>query len=232
MGKPILTIAILISLLALAKNKATSQKIQWGVQLGINAGAPLPKKISAGAKGKPGIQPLLGVVAQTTLTKHHSLQIGLRYEQKSASYFSPVQYDYIVISGDSIDHFSGNVDGQFKNHYLSLPLNYFYALNKKWKLGAGVHAARLLKGKNQGTIKNGVAGFAGAFKIDDQPYNETQNIKKLDAGTQFTLAYAITTHLSLQWQTTYGITSLTKPTDNFKDPTHNLYTYLTANYFF
>ena len=223
---------LFIIVLCLIASNAQAQTLRLGLQAGINAGAPMPKKIDKNAKGTPGINMTIGICAQKKLNTHHHLQAALLYEQKSASYFSPVQYDYIVVSGDSIDHFSGNVDGTFKNHYLTLPIDLQHQLHKKLHLTTGIYLAYLLKGSNTGTIKDGVAGFGGAFHIDNQAFNESKNLHHLDAGIRLGIAYALTTHLSLQWQTSYGITSLTKPTDNFKDKTHNLYTHLTAIYFF
>lgn len=223
--------SILILFLLINTIIVNAQKTKFGIAVGINAGAPVPKKIDKNATGKPGIHPTIGITLSKKITPKLNLNTTLFYEQKSAAYTSPVKYPYIVISGDSIDSFSGIVDGKFKNHYLTLPIEIAYQLHKKWTIGTGIYAAYLLKGNNSGIIKNGKAGFNGMFAIDNQTYDESKNIHKLDAGIKLSTRYTLHPKINLQWQTTYGITSLTKPTDNFKDKIHNVYTYLTAVYY-
>jgi hypothetical protein len=223
---------ILAFLVGLFVCNLSQAQLRFGLELGMNAGAPIPKKISKGAEGKLGINPILGLAAQYKLSKRLTLQAALYYDRKSARYTSPVQYPYIVISGDSIDSFSGNVSGTFRNQYLTLPIHVRYAFNTKWSAGGGCYISYLLQGTNKGVVTNGKAGFNGAFAIDDQLFDESGNIHHLDAGLNALVQYQLRKHLSLQWQLAYGIPSVTQATDNFKDKTHNIYTYLTLGYWF
>lgn len=207
-------------------------QVQMGLEMGLNAGAPMPKKISKGSKGKLGINPVLGIGAHYKLNKRLSLQGTLYYDRKSADYTSPVQYDYIVVSGDSIDHFSGIVTGAFRNSYLTFPVHIRYTFNRRWSAGGGGYASYLLKGSNKGLVTNGKAGYNGIFTIDDQQFDESSNIHRLDLGLNTVVRYQLRQHISIQWLLAYGITSVTRSTINFKDKIHNSYTYLTIGYGF
>lgn len=223
---------IIAFILCMCMYSISYAQLQWGIELGVNAGAPIPGKIAKGAEGKLGVNPILGVATQYKLNSRWSLQAALYYDRKSAAYTSPVQYPYIVISGDSIDSFSGTVSGAFRNQYLSLPMHLRYAINTKWSAAAGCYVSYLLQGTNKGTVSNGKAGFNGMFPIDDQQFDESRNIHHLDAGLNAVVQYQLRKHLSLQWQLAYGIPSVTQATDNFKENTHNIYTYLTLGYWF
>lgn len=207
-------------------------QLNFGLETGINAGAPFPSKMVQGAKGNPGLSMVLGVSSSYKFNRRLTLQAMLLYDRKKAKYVSPVYYNYIVVGGDSIDGFAGIVNGSFNNQYLTLPLSLHYNMNSKLSAGAGIYAAYLLKGSNKGLVTNGKAGYNGVFKIDDQNFDESKNISTLEMGTNVCVRYQVLKHISLQWLATYGISSVTEPTDNFKDKTHNIYTYLTLGYGF
>lgn len=207
-------------------------QIRYGVEAGVNVGAPFPKKIEKGAKGSLGLSPIFGFSAQKKLSRKIYLKGCLLFEQKRAKYETPVQYAYIVMSGDSIDGFSGVVEGKFKNQYLFLPINMMYQISRKTSAGLGLYGGYLLKGSNTGTVKNGKAGFGGNFNIPDQVFNESSNIYRFDFGTNMAVLYKINKDIHLQGQLSYGLSSVTKATENFKDKTHNIYGYLSVGYLF
>lgn len=207
-------------------------QVDFGLELGINAGAPIPAKMVDGAQGTPGLSGVIGISAKYKCSKPLELQAILFYEQKKANYRSPVSYPYIVMSGDSIDSFSGIVDGSFKNQYITLPLSIRYMFNRNLSAGGGIYSAYLLRGSNKGWVTNGKAGYNGMFKIEDQVFDESKNINVMEFGLNANVKYQILKHISIQWLMTYGINSVTKPTDNFKEKVHNIYTYLTLGYTF
>jgi hypothetical protein len=207
-------------------------QVDFGIEVGMNAGAPIPSKMVKGAQGNPGISGVVGLSAKYTWNRRLEVQALILYDRKKAKYISPVSYPYIVMSGDSIDSFSGIVDGRFNNQYVTLPVSVRYVFNSRLSAGGGFYFSYLLQGSNKGLVTNGKAGFNGMFKIDDQVFDESKNINPFELGMNVNVKYQIQKHLSLQWLTTYGINSVTKPTDNFKDKVHNIYTYLTIGYSF
>lgn len=219
-------------ILSLSLSTITFSQINYGIHLGMNAGAPIPSKIEKGAKGKLGISEIVGLSTNCKIKNRISTQVMLLYERKRAKYVSPVNYPYIVVSGDSIDNFSGIVEGSFNNQYITLRTDFLYSINSKLYAGVGVYMGYLLQGINKGVIKNGKAGFNGIFSIDDQAYNESKNISKIEYGLNSVVKFQIQKNINLQWLFTYGINSATIPTDNFKNKTHNIYTCLILGYNF
>ena len=223
---------LLACLLGLLMPAALHAQWDYGMEVGLNAGAPIPEKMVTGAKGQPGVQPVLGLFAVYSMKRRIDIQASLYFDSKTASYSSPVAYPYIVVSGDSIDSFSGKVKGKFSNRYLSLPIFVFYKLGHHWSVGAGGYFSYLLRGSNKGQLTEGKAGFNGMFAIDDRAFDESSQIHSIDYGLNIGLKYQIRKYLKLQWFVAYGLQSVTKASDNFKDKTHNTYTYLTLGYGF
>lgn len=219
-------------ILCLSLSSISFSQVNFGFHIGMNVGAPIPSKIDKGAKGKLGISEVVGVSTNCKIKKKITTQVMLMYERKRAKYISPVNYPYIVVSGDSIDSFSGIVEGRFNNQYLNLRTNFLYSLNNKLTIGAGVYMGYLLQGFNKGVIRNGKAGFNGIFSIDDQAFDESKNISKIEYGLNTVIKYQIQKNIDIQWLVTYGINSVTKPTENFKNKTHNIYTILILGYSF
>lgn len=220
----ILFISIFISFSCIAQ-------VKYGFIGGINAGAPIPSNLPKGAKGNPGINPILGFTTLKQTDSKFFYKASIFFEKKTASYESPVDYNNIVIAGDTLDGFVGIAKGNFKNQYISLPFTAFYKLYKEFSIGAGPYISYLLKGSNKGIV-NGIAGRFISVPVNDQAFDESNNINKIDIGANITFNYKLNDKIDFQWQTSYGISSVTKPTDNFKDKIHNIYTNLTASYFF
>lgn len=218
--------------LSLSLSSISISQVNFGIHLGMNVGAPIPSKIEKGAKGKLGISEVVGLSIDSKINKRITTQVMLLYERKRAKYISPVYYPYIVVSGDSIDSFSGIVEGRFNNQYLTLRTDFLYSFNTKLYAGAGAYIGYLLHGVNKGVIRNGKAGFNGIFSIDDQAYDESININKFEYGLNSIIKYRILKNIDIQWLITYGINSVTKATDNFKNKTHNIYTSLILGYRF
>lgn len=222
----------LVVICGLVLSFTSKAQLDYGIEIGLNAGAPIPSKKVAGAKGTLGISPIAGLALSYDIKRNLQLYAGAYYDRKQASYHSPVHYPYIVVSGDSIDSFSGIVNGRFNNKYILLPLGVRYRLNKNIHIGGGTYFGYLLQGANKGLVTEGTAGYNGLFKIDDQIFDESKNINKLDVGLNCCARFYVLKQVYLQWQINYGITSVTKKTDNFKDKTHNTYTYLNLGYTF
>lgn len=218
---------------------------KYGVFVGINAGAPFPSKVQKGSKGKLGVNPILGL----TLVRENSNKLFYRasilLDTRSASYNSPITRDtlkitsyqlngvtyYLPADDNKIGPFAGVVEGNFKNTYISLPFTMFYRIHPKFAVGLGPSLSYMLKGSHKGKV-NGIAGDGILFVIKDEKFDETENLNKFEVAANLSFNYKFNEKIDVQWVTTYGFNSLVKPTYNFKDKLHNVYTNLTASYYF
>lgn len=209
-------------------------QLKYGAIAGLNAGAPIPSKIEKGAKGSLGVNPIFGFTLVRKSDDVLYYKASIIVDKRTASYVSPVSFKYIIVAGDSVDSFNGTATGKFNNLYLSLPFTAYYQLPKKlnhFSVGLGPNISYLLRGSNKGSV-TGKAGFQGFFPIENQGFDESSNINRWEYGVNLGIMYSINERIDVQWLTSYGINSVTKPTDNFKDKTHNIYTNLSASYYF
>ena len=221
---------ILFVILFLCFAFCANAQIEKFVFVGINAGAPIPSKMVTGSSGTLGINPCIGFELKKKIYKRISLAAGLFLEQKSATYFSPIQMKYIVIGGDSLDGFKGNVRGKMKIRYANIPITCSFPIGKKWLLQTGVYLAVKLHGEHKGTITDGKAGFNFGFAIADSSFDESKNIKPLDAGVRLETSYTINSSWNLQYAVSYGLLSVTKPNENFSQKLHHLSNYINLKY--
>ncbi len=235
-------------------------KITFGTELGIIYGTPIApadkgSTITVGpegnqatitvddAKGRPGLGLHGAIFARYHIKNQLALQIGLAYNAKKATYESPVYnqdytYNQVLNLPDGSTatavietFFNGEVDGEFNNQYLEIPISIRYYWNDKWSVVGGGYTAFLLKGGHD-VWATGIVGDNFDF-VEREYSNESENIGKIDYGLSAGLNYKIFGQFETELLFSSGLrTIFSSDYQLAEDTVRNVYVQLKANYTF
>lgn len=231
-----------LSLTSQDESSQSNNRFIFGTELGAIYGTPIGPA-EKGATGKPGLAPVLGFFARYKINDKWGIQTGLNYNEKKASYNSPVidqSYDYtyeeevqgniLVFEIDSII-LNGSVRGKFFNKYLQAPFLVYYDLNDKLSIQGGGYISYLLSGGHD-VWASGVLGN-NFTTLDDYYSNEKNSISNWDYGASLVVNYDIYKHFEAELRITTGLRSVFS--DEYvlaEDRIRNVYLALKINYTF
>lgn len=208
--------------------------------LGLNIGAPIPDGISAGseesggATGAPGAKLAVGAISELMLTKKISFSSGMLLSIKGASFTGPLEGKYDIAKQVLGDNFpisinvdiEGEIEGEFANVYLDIPLYFSFQANRKWQFLAGYQYSRLQRAKFEGTADIDVL----FLKLKDQSWDESDLIAKNDHAIIAGMKYNISKRISANLHMNYAVTNLfEEESDDFPNP-RNIYMKLMVGY--
>ena len=204
-----------------------SQDLDWGVKAGLNIGTPYMKP-EAGASGKPGIGPLIGVFSKYYLSEKWAVHFEILYSAKGSSFKTPVSGDTLYTREWKIGippnvtdtstriptFYEGTVEGSYANRYIDIPLLISYRIGKKMLLMFGPQFSYLLKGSNTGDADIIVGDPKSPFtKVNDEPFDQSNQLNRWDysflIGTQyegkklFNLGISLTTGIGSIYKKNY-----------------------------
>lgn len=196
-----------------------AQKLYVGIQAGIATGTPAGK-IPEGATGALGIGPAAGILIGYQLTDKIGIQLAPGYAQKKSRYHSPIAGKTQVsdeIFGIPFTlpfnlNYEGVADGSYNNHYIDLPLQITYTLNKNWRLFIGGQVSRLLQGGHTGEVDIKVASI---INVKDEPFDQSEFIREWDWGAMLGANFELSKRLSFQTDVYVGLRSMF--TDDFEE---------------
>jgi len=217
---------------------------QWsgGIKLGLDVGTPIGK-IEEGAKGRLGLGTIGGILTEYRLTDKWGIGMELYYIQKKSSFVTPAsvdEYQYLFSPpGPDTEmvwvsaQFDGVVDGSFNNHYIEVPLLAQYYLSDRLAATFGPYMSYLLKGDISGTSTGDVTIGVGVVEVENEAFNESQHLQKIDYGIATGLRYQTEFGMIYELRLTTGLRSVFKETYPLADGTvRNIYLQLTAAYKF
>ena len=234
--------SILYSLLLLLPVVGYSQKdlsrFHIDGVLGFNVGAPIPDNVgggaSEGATGAPGAKVAVGAISEFMLTPKFSFSSGLLLSIKGASFSGPMDGKFNIakqILGDAFPlevnvNIEGEMNGEFSNTYLDIPLFISYQANRKWQFSAGYQYSRLQRAKFNGTADIKVF----FINLKNQGWDESELIAKNDHALLAGFKYNISKKISANLQMNYAMTKLfAEESDDFPNP-RNIYMKLMVGY--
>lgn len=206
--------------------------VKWGVNMGINMGAPIPSKVGKDAKGSLGIAPRGGLDVFIPITKNWQLKTGVAFSQKNAQFSDSLNLivldtTYFSVGGQQQTLivetlFRGIAEGFFKNSYLEIPLAARY---QRGRLGidVGGFGAVLLKGKNEVTA-NGVVGFAEPPVYDNRVIDNSDALRPFDGGVLLGIDYRLWKQLVVHSHTNFSLVHIYKqPIQGVEGTIRNFY---------
>lgn len=188
-------------------------QIGWQINAGAIVGSPVMSPIPEGATGKPGKGINIGTEILFSINEKLSIHGGVQYAVKGSEYTSPIEGRYDIAEGVlGIElpfpleaNYTGEVEGEFKNSYLDFPLYAKYKVLKRLSLSAGFQYSRLLSGSMTGEADINALFF---ININDQPFDQSDLIKKNDKALLGELNFHILDNLELKLRGTYGLSPI------------------------
>jgi hypothetical protein len=205
--------------------------------LGLNIGAPIPDDVGSspsGTTGAPGAKIAVGFISELMLDEKISFSSGLLLSTKGATFSGPMEGKFDIakqVLGDNFPlelnvNINGEIEGQFSNTYLDVPLFLTYQANRKWAFSAGYQYSRLQKAQFNGTadIKLLIINLRG------QEWDESDLIAKNDHALLAGMKYNISRKVSANLQFNYAMTKLfEEESADFPNP-RNIYMKLMVGY--
>jgi len=220
---------------------ASYAQFSGGIKLGLTAGTPIGE-IEEGAKGKLGLGTIGGILTEYRVTEKWGVGIELYYIQKKSSFNTPAtvdEYDYLYHPPGPVDSvwlvakFNGIVDGSFDNRYIQVPILGHYYLSDRFSIIGGPYFAYLLGGDISGTSSGEVTIHVGTVDVENEPFNESQHLEKLDYGMATGVRYKTNFGMVYDLRLTTGLRSVFKDTYPLADGVvRNMYLEFTAGYKF
>lgn len=241
----IITACFLSTLGVQAQEAATSKKanffntdIEYSLQaeFGIGGSTPLgfPRSIRKIESFNPGFNFGLGVNATKWIDSKWGVRAGLRFEEKGMETKASVKgyLTEVVKDGSKVKGFyTGKVETNVSNTYLTLPVLAAYKLNDNWNLYGGLYFSALLNNSFGGYVSEGYlrqntpTGTKITFEEGSQaPYDFSDNVNKFQWGTQLGAERRMNKHFKLLADVTYGINNIfEKDFTSIDFSMHNIY---------
>ena len=226
---------LLLPIIGFSQNKPSRFHID-GV-LGLNIGAPIPDDVRnspEGTTGAPGAKLAVGAISELVLTKKLSFSSGLLLSIKGAKFSGPMDGKFNIakeILGDNFPieinvDIEGEMEGEFSNTYLDIPLFISYQANRKWQFSAGYQYARLQRAQFNGTADIKVF----FINLKNQEWDESELIAMNEHALLAGMKYNISKRISANLQMNYAMTKLfAEESDDFPNP-RNIYMKLMVGY--
>ena len=216
-------IALFASIIAFAATASNnSEEKNWSVRLsaGYNLGGtsplPLPVEIRGIEGFNPGVNFSFEESVQFLFGKGHwGLRFGARVESKgmttnadTKNYYMSVANDDGIVSG----YWTGKVETNVKNIYLTTPVLAVYQINKRWNVSAGAYLSYLLKGEFTGYAYDGYLREGDPTgektELDKAPYDFSSDIRKIQWGLQAGGEYQLCNHLAIFADIKWGLNGI------------------------
>lgn len=199
-----------------------------GVKFGLNIGSPFTKPVE-GATGSPGITTLKGAFARFGLPNEKlEIQADVLFSLKASNFTTPISGDTIIFqyipgvgSLPFPADYSATITGQFRNHYLEVPVVLRYVPNDHWAVLAGGYGAYLLQGDNTGTADVLLGNNFG--RRPNEPFDQTEFLFPWDYGVIVGTEYRYD-YFFVEFRMTMGMGSVyERDYPQVSSPVRNLY---------
>ncbi len=204
----------------------------------IGGSAPLgmPSEIKKIESYDPDLQLGLGIQTTKWFDKNNNLGVrlgvsvhskGMKTGAQVKDYLTEVMYDKLTVRGV----FTGFVETNVNNTYLTLPLSAVYKLSDRWALYGGPYVSFLINRDFSGYVSDGylrqgdVTGDKITFEGDSRAaYDFSDSINKTQWGVQLGGQWAMRKHLILFSHLEYDINGLfQKDFSTISFSLHNIY---------
>lgn len=214
--------ASIITLTATAGNDNVYESKNWSVRLsvGYNIGGTAPMPMPVEIRSIEGFNPGLNLSFEESVQflfgkGNWGLRFGARVETKGMTTNAGTKNYYMsVANGDGIvsGYWTGKVETNVKNTYLTTPLLAVYQVNNKWNVSLGAYTSFLLKGNFTGYAYDGYlregAPTGEKIELDKAEYDFSSDIRKFQWGLQAGAEYQICNHLAIFADIKWGLNGI------------------------
>ncbi|MBU2652145.1 MAG: PorT family protein [Bacteroidetes bacterium] len=215
--------------LILLSYSALTQDLDYGLKGGFNIGTPYGVA-EEGAKGSPGVGPLIGMYFKYNLNSKWAIHGDVHYSYKGSSFDTPVSGDTLYRWTGTVGYpprdtsyyvetiYSGRVDGVYANWYFDIPLYISYRIGKRFLLLGGGQLSYLVKGKNSGTADIIVGDPKSPYThVYDEPFDQSQELNTWDYSGIFGTIFESSRRINVGLTATVGLSSIYKKNYKYLD---------------
>lgn len=205
-------------------------RIGAGVSIGGTSPLPLPAEIRSINSYNPTLCIQLEGAVQRKFGKHWGTMIGVRFENKGMKTDATVKnYHMEAVNDDGSGivngSWTGDVETEVNNKYLTFPVLATYSFNDRWQIQAGPYFSYLINGDfsgkaHDGYIRNGDPTGQYA-EVSSASYDFTNDLRRFAWGLQVGGEFKAYKHLSVSANLSWGLNGIF-PSD-FKSVTFALY---------
>ena len=209
--------------------QATSQDLDWGLKGGFSIGTPYGVA-EEGAKGSPGVGPLLGLYFKYYLSEKWAVHGDVHYTYKGSKFDTPVSGDTLYKWTGTVGYpprdtsyfvettYSGRVDGVYANWYFDIPVYVSYKVSKRFILLTGLQLSYLVEGKNSGSADIIVGDPKSPYtKVYDEPFDQSQELNPWDYSIIIGSIFEGSRRINVGLTATVGLGSIYKKNYKYLD---------------
>lgn len=202
--------------------------IVFQIRTGINIGGFTPIPLPAEIRQINKFDPKLNFSVEGSATywfekekKTWGIKSGIRLENKSMETDSRVKNYRMEIIGENGETVAGNwtggVNTQVNNSYITIPILATYAINEKWELSLGTFFSFLIDKDFSGYVYDGYLREGGptgnkvVFSGDKTAtYDFSDKLRKFTYGLELGGSYKVSSHLNVFSNLTWGLNDIFK----------------------
>ena len=190
------------------------------MSVGYNVGGTAPLPMPVEIRGIEGFNPGLNFSFEESVQflfgkSNWGLRFGARVESKGMITNADTKNYYMsVANGDGIvsGHWTGKVETNVKNTYLTVPLLAVYQASSRWNISLGAYASYLIDGNFTGYAYDGYLREGNPtgekIELEKAPYDFSDNLRKFNWGLQAGAEYQICNHLAIFADIKWGLNGI------------------------
>ena len=202
--------------------RGVEYSVRAGYEIGGTSPLPLPAEIRKIEGFKPGFHFYIegNINKSFGIKKRWGLLLGLRLDQKGMKTKAQVKNYFMRMEGDKDEEiegpFTGHVDTEVNNAYLSIPVLATFKASDRWKLRLGPYYSHLIGDKSEdrffGKAYNGYirekTPTGGYIEVSSADYDFSEELRRWNIGVQFGAEWKVLKHLAIALDLQWGLTDI------------------------
>ncbi len=205
-------------------------RLRAGISIGGTSPLGLPAEIRKIEGYRPSLIPSIEFNAHYAFNEQWGLVSGLRLEYKGMHTTANVQQWYVTMNvstgenpGQARGYFTGTVETNSVNGYVTIPVLLSYDLGEKWRFALGGFASINVNKGFTGAAKDGYLYnvSTGRTSVESASYDFSDDVRRFDFGAQLAADWRVWERLAVSAQFAWSITPIFQK--GFTNVTYKLY---------
>ncbi len=204
-------------------------RLRAGISIGGTAPLNIPQEIRKLEGYQPSLIPSIEFNAHYPLDKNWGIISGLRLEYKGMHTTANVKQWYVTMNvsrgdnpGEVKGYFTGTVELNSVNGYITIPLLLSYDLGTHWRFGAGGFGAVAIDRNFTGEASDGdLYDLMSHQYVESASFDFSNEVRHFDFGAQLSADWRITEKIAVSAQFAFSLTPLFNK--DFHNVAYNLY---------